>query len=269
MDSTIKIWEVYNKRRCIATFLAHERAVKEINLSNDGRKLISCGFDKYVRIWDVETGKQLKQYTTGKTPNTVKFYPADENIIMVGQANKKIIQWDTTTDQIIQEYDRHLGAVNTITFIDENRRFVTTSDDKSIRVWEFGIPVEIKYIAEPHMHSMPQVSVDPTAKYCLMQSLDNQILVYNTKKRFGLNRKKRFYGHSVDGYACQVGTSPDGRFVISGDSTGKLCFWDWKTHRPVKKINAHTQVCIGCIWHPIEASKVVTCSWDGTIKFWD
>ena len=32
---------------------------------------------------------------------------------------------------------RHLGAVNTITFVDQNRRFVTTSDDKSIRVWEW------------------------------------------------------------------------------------------------------------------------------------
>ena len=45
-----------------------------------------------------------------------------------------------------QEYNEHLGAVNTITFIDNNRRFVTSSDDKSLRVWEFGIPVQIKYI---------------------------------------------------------------------------------------------------------------------------
>ena len=46
----------------------------------------------------------------------------------------------------MQEYNEHLGAVNTITFIDDNRRFVTSSDDKSLRVWEFGIPVQIKYI---------------------------------------------------------------------------------------------------------------------------
>ena len=39
----------------------------------------------------------------------------------------------------MQEYDRHLGAVNTITFVDENRRIVSTSDDKSLRVWEWYV----------------------------------------------------------------------------------------------------------------------------------
>lgn len=39
-----------------------------------------------------------------------------------------------------------LGAVNTITFCDNNRRFCSTSDDKSMRVWEWDIPVDMKYI---------------------------------------------------------------------------------------------------------------------------
>ena len=43
----------------------------------------------------------------------------------------------------MQEYDYHLAAVNTITFVDEGRRFVSTSDDKTIRVWEVGIPVQV------------------------------------------------------------------------------------------------------------------------------
>lgn len=46
-------------------------------------------------------------------------------------------QWDTRSGEAVQEYDRHLGAVNTITFVDDNRRFVSTSDDKSLRVWEW------------------------------------------------------------------------------------------------------------------------------------
>lgn len=65
--------------------------------------------------------------------------------------------------EITQEYDQHLGPVNSITFVDENRRFVTTSDDKTIRAWDFDIPVVIKYIAEPYMHSMPAVTLHPSS----------------------------------------------------------------------------------------------------------
>ena len=73
------------------------------------------------------------------------------------------LQYDMNSGEITQEYDQHLGPVNTITFVDENRRFVTTSDDKTIRAWDFDIPVVIKYIAEPHMHSMPAVTLHPSS----------------------------------------------------------------------------------------------------------
>ena len=74
-----------------------------------------------------------------------------------------------------QQYDRHLNPINTITFIDNNRRFVTTSDDKSIRVWEWDIPVDFKYIADPGMHSMPAVCKSPDEKYLAATSLDNKV----------------------------------------------------------------------------------------------
>ena len=91
-----------------------------------------------------------------------------------------------------QEYDYHLAAVNTVTFVDEGRRFVTTSDDKTIRAWEFGIPVQIKYIADPSMHSVPAVTLHPNTQWFIGTSLDNQIVTYSAKDRFRQNRKKTF-----------------------------------------------------------------------------
>lgn len=80
--------------------------------------------------------------------------------------------------EITQEYNQHLGPVNTITFVDENRRFVTTSDDKTMRVWDFDIPVPIKLIADPTMHSMPAVGLDPKGKWLAATSLDNQVVLF-------------------------------------------------------------------------------------------
>ncbi|KAG4397680.1 hypothetical protein GLYMA_10G192200v4 [Glycine max] len=270
MDTKIKIWDVFNSGKCMRTYMGHSKAVRDICFSNDGTKFLSAGYDKNIKYWDTETGQVISTFATGKIPYVVKLNPDEDkqNVLLAGMSDKKIVQWDMNTGQITQEYDQHLGAVNTITFVDNNRRFVTSSDDKSLRVWEFGIPVVIKYISEPHMHSMPSISLHPNANWLAAQSLDNQILIYSTREKFQLNKKKRFGGHIVAGYACQVNFSPDGRFVMSGDGEGKCWFWDWKTCKVYRTLKCHEGVCIGCEWHPLEQSKVATCGWDGMIKYW-
>ncbi|RXW18919.1 hypothetical protein EST38_g6937 [Candolleomyces aberdarensis] len=269
MDTKIKLWDIYTHGNCLRTFHGHTKAVKDICFSNDGRQFLSCAYDRTMKLWDTETGQCLKRFGNGKIPYVVRFHPDDDkqNIFLAGMSDKKIIQYDMNSGEITQEYDQHLGPVNTITFVDENRRFVTTSDDKTIRAWDFDIPVVIKYIAEPHMHSMPAVTLHPSNKYFAAQSLDNQILVYSTDN-FRQNRKKRFAGHSVAGYACQVGFSPDGKWISSGDGEGNVVFWDWKTGRIKSRMKAHSKVVIAHEWLPHETSKVITASWDGLIKLW-
>lgn len=46
---------------------------------------------------------------------------------LAGMSDNKIVEWDINTGEVTQEYDQHLGAVNTITFVNnDNRRFVTS-----------------------------------------------------------------------------------------------------------------------------------------------
>jgi len=257
----------------MCTYLGHTKGVRDINFTNDGSKFVSVGYDKNIRLWDTETGQVIRTLSTGKLYYCGVFHPDDDkqNVLMGGCADKKIYQWDLNTGDVVQEYNYHLGAVNTVTFFDEGRRFVSSSDDKTLRVWEFGIPVQIKYVADPSMHSMPAITLHPNGGCMLAQSLDNQVLTYTCKEgKFKQNRKKTFKGHNTAGYACQVNFSPDARFVMSGDSEGRAFFWDWShPHKIVRTMKAHDGVCIGIAWNPMESSKVATCGWDGLIKYWD
>merc|ERR1711977_814776 len=97
--------------------------------------------------------------------------------------------------------------------------------DKKILVWDYNIPVPIKYISDPTMHSVPTATVHPSGKYWCGQSLDNKIVTYTAGSKVKLMAKRVFKGHINAGYAIQIGFSNNGKFIMSGDGDGRLWFW--------------------------------------------
>ena len=270
-DTHIKLWDVTTNKKCIQTYMGHTESVRDICFSNDGKTFLSAAFDKNVILWDTEYGKVIRAFTNRSFPYCVKFHPdeSNQNIFLVGSQSKKIVQYDANSGEVVMQYVEHNGTVNTITFLENNKKFVSTGDDKKIYLWEYGIPVVVKHINEPDMHVIASATAHPNQKYMVGQSMDNKILVYELKSAFKMNRKKRFTGHQNSGYAVNLGFSPDGKFLVSGDVGGKMYFWDWKTERVYRVLSAHDSVCIDVQWHPLYPSRVFSCSWDGTIKMWD
>ncbi|RAL11368.1 WD40 repeat domain-containing protein [Aspergillus homomorphus CBS 101889] len=273
-DGQAKIWDAYHSRELLRTFSGHSKAITDTDFHPTGTTFLTASYDRQIKLWDTEYGKCVGRFSTGKTPHVVRFNPSPElsHEFLAGMSDKKIVQFDTRSGELVQEYDHHLAAINTITFVDDNRRFISTSDDKSLRAWEYGIPVPIKFIAEPYMFALTRAAPHPNGKYVAFQSGDNQIVVYGATDKFRQNRKKSFRGHNNAGYGIDIKISPDGQFLVSGDSAGYVCFWDWKTGKMYHKIMAGGKeggatTCLD--WHPQETSKVVTGGLDGIIRYWD
>lgn len=103
-------------------------------------------------------------------------------------------------------------------------------------IWEYNIPVPIKYIAEPDMHSMPATTLHPTGGFFVGQSLDNKIVTWTARDKFRQMKKKEFKGHVNAGYACRMSFSPNGKFLASGDGQGKMYIWDWGSTKVYRKL---------------------------------
>lgn len=270
LDGKCKVWSVAEKK-VMRTYIGHSAAVRDVQFNNDGTKFLSCSFDRFIRLWNTETGAVEGTYTNRRVPYVVKFYPRDDSIFVAGCSDNKIVAYDSASGEIVQEYNHHLAPVNTITFVEDHGiKMITSSDDKKVLVWEWDIGVPIKYISDPTMHSMPVITLHPSLNFFAGQSLDNQIVVYQARDRFAQQRKKRFSGHQVSGYACDIAISPDGQFICSGDGNGKLTVWEWKRSKILQKYKAHDKgPSVGCVWHPTLPSTLFTCGWDGVIKMWE
>lgn len=180
LDGKVKLWDVLTHRKCVRTYMGHTEGVRDVSFDIDGKRFLSAGFDKNVQLWDTETGKVISTFPNKKIPFTVVFHPEEDkkNQFLVGTSCKHICQYDITSGKQIQSYDEHIGAINSITFVDNNRKFVSTSDDKKIFIWEYGLPVVVKHISEPQMQSIPAVALHPNGKYFVGQSLDNKVIKY-------------------------------------------------------------------------------------------
>ena len=282
LDGKAKIWDARSlgsgggsgAPKLLRSYAGSAKGIRDAAFSGDGARFAAASYDKVVKLWDVETGKVLAGLGAGSKAMFYcsVFHPdADKSsdVILAGCGDKKVYQWDARTGEAVQVYDYHLGPVNTVTFFDGGTKFATSSDDKTVRVWEYGIPVQVKLVADPGMHAIPAMTAHPSGAHMVGQSMDNTIVTFSTKERFKAVGKKTFKGHAVAGYACRPAFSPDGRFLVSGDGEGKAFYWDWKSGKVARSVQAHDGVCIDAAWHPAEASRMVTAGWDGMIKCWE
>ncbi|RLV94807.1 Pre-mRNA-processing factor 17 [Spathaspora sp. JA1] len=230
-DSLIKLWSV-STRELLRIFMGHSSAVKDITFNSNGTQFLSCGFDRIVNLWDTETGEILHTYKLPALPNCILFHQDKEFLVGL---NNNIIQHYDLSGQLLQTYDHHQGGINTLVHI-STTTFMSTSQDKTVRMWNYGINIPIKTISSHLQHSMPTAVVHPTANYIALQSMDNSIRVIHSLGKFKYKRDKVFQGHHCSGYGIEIAISHDGRIIMSGDTKGYGYFWDWKSGKLINKI---------------------------------
>lgn len=159
-DGCCRLWS-WSSHKELAQYWGHNKAAKDCAFLEGGTRFASVGFDKRLVLWDVEVRAARREEEEedmadgrGQTARAISTVPLKHmaycvatsgDALLAGCHDNHIYQFDQRTgDSLVQDYDRHLGPVNSVTMIERGTRFVSTSDDKTIRYWETGIGVDIK-----------------------------------------------------------------------------------------------------------------------------
>ncbi|CAI4038223.1 hypothetical protein SMKI_04G5650 [Saccharomyces mikatae IFO 1815] len=272
-DHVIKIWDFYHDHKCLRDFQGHTRPIKALRFTDDCRSFLSSSFDRCVKNWDTETGKVKTKLRLKSTPADVESRPTNPHEFIVGLTNSEILHYDDRVSEkqgLVQTYDHHLSSILALKYFPDGSKFISSSEDKTVRIWENQINVPIKQISDTAQHSMPFLNIHPSYNYFCAQSMDNRIYSFSLKPKYKRHPKKVFKGHSSAGYGISLSFSGDGRYICSGDSKSRLFTWDWNTSRLLSSIKIPGSKPITQVdWHPQETSKVICSGTAGKIYVCD
>jgi len=114
---------------------AHSDTVFGVRFSPDGTKLASCGADKYIKVFEVPSGKFLKSFE-GHTHHVMDVgWKGDGKLLASCGADNECKVWEYEKGEKVRDIRAHGKQVTRLVFIEKNNQFVTASGDATVRMW--------------------------------------------------------------------------------------------------------------------------------------
>jgi WD40 repeat protein len=176
----------------VSTLSGHSGWVNSIVVSSS-RQIISGGQDKTVKIWELDTGKHLRDlgnfFLKGHSDRVNSIAISPDNIILASASEDRTVKvWDLVTYGRVYQLN-HRGAVHCVTISPDNQFLASGCSNHEICIWHLGIGKEIKRFAErdaikalafsPDGQTLIGATEDKTIKTWLVQNWSQQNLFFD------------------------------------------------------------------------------------------
>jgi hypothetical protein len=285
----------------------HSQQVAALAVSRSGRLLASASYDGTVRIWELATGKELKQIGGAAGGNIYSVvFTADEKFVIVGTSRPGLtvlnVETGAPTGQIKTQY-----AVNDLAISPDGRKLLWTARIPGAgnvglldiaggrdlgRLSSPSYPNAVCFSADGRLAltgdqsnvaliwdlltGMPVVRIDghPSAVNDVAFSPDGRLVatccsndVYVWNARTG---EQVHHFANVSSPRC-VAFSPDNRRLMSGGYNTELIIWDAVSGKEVQRLRTDpptTYLYVQSLAYLPDPRGAVTGSNDGTIRVW-
>jgi len=119
----------------LSRLIGHKHDVLHAAFSPDGQRVVTTSDNNVARLWDVETGKQLR-VLKGHTDDVLQatFSPNGQYLV-TASADETARIWNVNTGQQLTLLTGHKSAVIKAAFSADELHLLTVSDDGTARLW--------------------------------------------------------------------------------------------------------------------------------------
>ncbi|MEH1856159.1 MAG: serine/threonine-protein kinase [Nostoc sp.] len=279
--------------QCVQTLKGHSSMVHAIAISPDGQFIASGSNDKTIKLWQIGTGKLVRQMgrwssSHSSMVHSVAFSPISANFSYQGDSGKStgvtnlnrgilasgswdntIKLWDVNTGKEIRTLTGHANWVNSVAFSPDGKFLASGSADCTIKLWQVGTGIEIQTLTG-HSDAVSSVAYCPRTP--ATNSQDKQLVAsgsndYTIKLWQGYTPRNIYTltGHSF--FVNCIAFSKDGEIIASGSGDNTIKLWHVNTGREIRTLIGHAD-SVWSVAFSQDGQFLASGSWDNTIKLW-
>lgn len=239
----------------------NSRGIYSVVFSPDGRYVLTGNYDGIARLFDAQTGQELRQFT-GHDAGVRAVFSPDGKSIYLSSLDGAAEQRDVETGEIRQSYIGSDTWLTDIKVSPDGNLVLTAGGDGIARLFDASTGAKVCQFVG-HSGQLRELAFSPDGQYVATSSLDGSARLWKTENCAPL----RVF-ETVDGLAS-VDFSPDGKHLATAGWDGPIRLWDVETGEELRQFTGHACYWVSSVRFSPDGRYLLSGSCDRTARLWD
>jgi WD40 repeat protein/mono/diheme cytochrome c family protein len=231
----VKLWlaEPNGGGKPVRDLLESTDCVFAVAFSPDSKTLAAAGADRAIRLWDVESGKELATIEDHADWIFDLAFSPDGKRLASASRDKTSKVFDVVKKESIVTFPGHAQTVYTVAFSADGKRVFTGGEDNLIRVWTPDDDGKQVRQIGGFGGAVFKLQLTPGGKELVACGADKTVRVFTADNGAAV---RSLSGHTDWVYTFAI--ARDGKSVASGSWDGEVRLWNLADGKPIKTIVA-------------------------------
>ncbi len=236
-----------------------------LEFESDGNRLACGNADGSLVLFDLESEQPVAKMQHPATVVCAAFLPGTGKLL-AGLANGEIWTWDATNQSLVNEFSAHRDVVSGIFGLPDGSRFVSSSIDGNICVWNLDTHEQLATLTRRAFDPkwiIPAISHDGHRMAFGSKYREVSIVDVDTNKLVSAVTGPK-------GNVTAIKFTPDGKCIAFGSSYATattVTTWDCEARQRIGLHRGHTDFVSRLASSP-DGQLLASASWDGTTRLW-